>query len=284
LKMHSKQIEPGAIIIINISPISFSQENEGKNNLQYNYYSGDLSPFVIPDLKITDYLQSQIIPFIRSGYLMREKHAQEVYKSLKDINQEAWDRLAVAPDQDQESNLDIESSSKSSKPRSKDFYNAHDILFELDSPSPVSTKKLIKSTNFIYKKWYDPEQFSEKYFVDNRKDLQDLISYCQKKDWRPVLITIPISTILINGLLENYIPVYLDGNMSQINLQNIDYFNYIENKQLINNNSLYGDSDHLNHEGSKIFSYVLLQDLIKHSYLTKDKDQYSYLSTNLLPD
>lgn len=90
LKMHARQIKEGAVIIISASPISFSSKMASVgDSLQTNYYDGRITPFLIPHIKIGDYLQSRIFPFCPFGISVTGKTQRNNCKT-------AVKRVAVA--------------------------------------------------------------------------------------------------------------------------------------------------------------------------------------------
>ncbi|HCS79411.1 TPA: hypothetical protein DIV55_06790 [Patescibacteria group bacterium] len=283
LKMYSRQIKEGALIIITISPISFSQEKaDQENSLQYNYYNNRLSPFVIPNLKIEDYLQNQIVPFFRAGFLWREKYANEMAEKALTSFADQWvtqksDTEESAPLTNSPQNVTTKKADTVSGAVTIDYtFNVRGIQIELTSLPTTSSSQLIESVNFMFNKWYFSGGFGNQYFAVNRKDLEKLIAYCLQKKWRPVLITIPVSQALLDGLEPNYMQTYVYDNLAKTNLRGAPLFDLSANVQLTQNTKLFSNSDHLNRTGSVIFSYLLLQRLIDEGYVSKNVDGYDY--------
>ncbi|MCL5969961.1 MAG: hypothetical protein M1450_00460 [Patescibacteria group bacterium] len=275
LKMHANEIKDGAVIVINISPISFSQAKPDKEDtLQIQYFDGRLSPFLIPHLKVEDYLQTQIFPFFLAGDNWRKKFANEIKEPKTQNAPQAKPKPAQnAPVIVQKTITTAEIEAQ----RNLEFatYGVKIIQDKLASPSAAPSKRLTDSMYFTFDRWYHTKSFNPQYFSSNRKDLEALIRYALKKKWKPVLITVPISGVLRKGLLPDYMQVYLYDNIKKTNLQGIPYFDF-SNHPITQKNLLYYDADHLNKEGSIIFSYILLQQLIKIHYLPQKADGYIY--------
>lgn len=204
LKQHRQQIKPGAIILLAVTPLSFSHRPADQNDgLQGNYYR-QMSPFLIPHIKWSNYFQTQITPFVRSGYLWR----QEVKKTVED-------RLAA----EQKGPESVPSRIFPQMPSQKlpnlavtsdnYFYNVEAIKQEIADHTPEDPRRLQDNMNFVYHKWNETDEFGQQYFAENRHDLEKLILYCQEQGWRPVLLTLPISQILLDGLQDDYMDVYL---------------------------------------------------------------------------
>lgn len=280
LKMHSRQIEKNAVIIINVSPISFSQkkpENEAKVNTQY--YDGRLSPFLIPDLDISQYLQMQIVPFVRAGYLWRTTHAKEVKEKAMDTFAE---KLKPTPTK---TIPPVGSHSDSPAPviptptpirSARPTFNINEIQAELHEPAS-STARLVESVRFMEDKWKNSGGFDTASFETNREDLQKIIDYSLEHNWRPVLVTLPINQLLLHKLGGvNYLKQNIYDNLAKIDTHGIPYINFATNPELLRNRYLYSNSDHLGKRGAPIVSYLLIQKLIDMGYLPKKADGYDY--------
>jgi len=277
LKMHSKQIRKGAVIIINASPLSFSQKvPEKEDDVNMNYYDGRLSPYLIPHLKVSEYLQIQIVPFVRAGYLWREKNAKSAEETAMDTFAAQWKKQSPIPKPFSPVVLDTPVVQVVATRSSMQTFNVWEIQTELNAPPEPSEARLIASMHFMVNKWYNSGGFDPQYFAENRQGLEELIAYCLQHNWRPVLITLPISQVLLEGLNPNYLQQYVYDNLEKMDLKNIDYFNFATNTQLTQNRYLFSNSDHLNEKGAATVSYLLLQELIKIGYLPKEADGYDY--------
>lgn len=282
LKMHTRQIKPGAVILITASPESFSQTPAGVgDSLQTNYYDGRISPFLIPNINVGDYLQSRIVPFLRAGYRWRQSIREDIQKRIS--AEEKWPEAPVATASAQT----FVGTTGSANPQANQgkilnvtgdgyWYNVEAIHDELDSPTPVPKDKLVESMNFIFHKWYESGAFSQNSFATNRKNLENIIDYSLNMHWRPVLITIPVSQVLLTGLMSDYMQMYVYNNIAKSHLKGAEYFNFMTDSQITRDNYLFSDSDHLNYIGARIFSYLLLRRLIDHGYLPKTADRYDY--------
>lgn len=264
LKMHAKEIKDGAVVIINISPVSFSQKKPGReDSLQTVYYDGRLSPFLIPHLKIEDYLQVRVFPFLRAGYSWRDKIETAV-------------RDRISHEQQPEQSLPTVKTATGSGTIDPDYFARVSVIRKLLASPPASpSSRFTDSMNFVFNKWYRTDEFGTQYFDANRRDLENLIDYALKMHWRPVLVTVPVSQVLLKGLFPDYMQVYVYDNLRKTDLRGIEYFDFTSD-ELTKHTELYADTDHLNGRGASVFSYLLLQRLIDHGYLTKSSDGYIY--------
>ncbi|HUQ85785.1 MAG TPA: hypothetical protein VM077_05670 [Candidatus Limnocylindrales bacterium] len=278
LKMHSHQIKKNAVIVINVSPLSFSQKKAKKQDeSNMNYYDGRLSPFLIPNFKASEYIQVQIIPFVRTGHIWREKISKDSKEKFMNSFAAEWEKPLKNKPATSAATILPEAKEPIIKIRTKDpTFNVQEIQAELNAPPDLSDERLVESMHFIYNKWYKSGDFDPKYFETNRQDLEKIVAYSLDHNWRPIFITIPISQVLINGLEKDYLKLYVYDNLGKIDLNGIPYLNFATNSQLTNNKYLFSNSDHLNQKGAAITSYLLLQQLIEKGYLPKEVDGYDY--------
>src|SRR3990167_2102871 len=243
LKMYSNQIDKGAIVIINVSPLSFSQGKPDKTgSLAYKYYDGSLSPFVIPNLQVGNYLETRIVPFVRAVYLWRITYAKKVqeiamnsYAANFPKPQEKKAEPIIFPTdspniQDTPNPPNTTNTPGAIKPK---IYKTADE--ELASAPYQSDERLQDSVIFMVDKWRDPSQFGSKYIDTNSKDLEALIKYCLNHKWRPILISIPISQRLIDGLGPDYMQAYVYGPLKTTNIHNVEFIDFSGYKQFREN-------------------------------------------------
>lgn len=273
LRMYERQIGKDAVILINVSPISFSQKKPGKSDaFRYQYYDGRLSPFVIPHLQLGDYLQSQIVPFVRSAYLWREKYDTDMRAlamSSFDANWHKGDKAASAPATLVRSVPPSSPAPTTPTPKPPKMTPEEELALVRFVPGDT----LVKSVDFMVTKWLKGD-FGKEYFDTNRRDLEKLISYCLAHEWKPVLISIPISSKLAVSLGPEYMETYVRENLKKTNTRGIEYLNFQTMDTFTQNAFLFGNSDHLSGSGARIFSHFLLETLIGKGYLPKEADGY----------
>lgn len=271
LKMNSRKIDKNAIILITISPISFSQKQPRKEDLvNMNYYDGRLSPFLIPYLKVSEYLQIQVAPFARTGYLWRQEHAKKVADEVAiSYALTRGEKITPTP----APALKVSTPPVATAPQETGI-GLEEIQKELNSPPDPYADWISRSADLTADKWYNSGGFSEDSFAKNRKDLEAIINYSLDHHWRPVLITFPISQVLLETVEKNYLKKYIYDNLNATNLHGAPYINLAEDQRLAKNKYLYDNADHLNKKGAAIASYLILQELIKKNYLPKSADGY----------
>ena len=273
LKMYQNQIDKRAIIVINVSPMSFSQKKPDKaESLQYKYYDGRLSPFLIPHIQAGDYIQSQIIPFVRAVTLWRDDHAKEVKNKAMNTYAANW----TIPQE--EISPKVEITPKITKIPSRDsiaITPKKSAEEELDEAPFSPDDRLQVSVNFMVQKWLYSGGFGREDLEANSRDLEKLIKYSLEKGWRPVLISIPISQRLINGLGGNYMENFLYKPLKKTNLHGSDFFDFSVYKKLRESAHFYTNSDHLSEAGAHIVSHMLIERLILKGYITEKENGFN---------
>jgi len=280
LKMYANQIEKNAVILVNVDDVSFSQTKPNNNtnfaSLDLLLYERNLSAFLIPHLKLSEYLQVQFAPFMRSGFLSRQEYSKEVELNARRTFAIMWWKAPQpTPSPTPSIKLDV-INGVSIERNGLPTYDTHSIVAELSAPPELPDERLIESSQFVVNKWTNTGGFGKTAFASNRNDLQNIIDYCIAHKWRPVLVTLPTSQILTDSLGgKKYLQEYIYDNLKKINTHNIPYINLMTDTRIAKDKYLFRDADHLNNRGASVTSYLLLQKLIKIGYLPKTADGYS---------
>ena len=280
LKMHSAQIKKNAIIFIIADPISFSQTIDTSDHAYNLYYDGRLSPFLIPHFRFSDYLQIELIPFVRSGFVWRQQYATDAQTAglssfVADFQKNQPGTAPTSAPQPVATQTQTQTqTAKVIEPAS--IYNVAQVEKDLNAPPATTDARFDESVSFTVNKWYKSGGFSEDPFNQNEKDLKDIVTYSKAQGWRSVLITLPISQALLNGLGPNFLNNWVYTPLKNANVGNVPYINLMKDPRLIDNLYVYTNSDHLNTDGASMVSYVILQQLIKMGYLPKSADGYQY--------
>jgi hypothetical protein len=301
LKQNTNLIEDGAVILIAVSPISFShtQANSWKG-FQSGYYRR-VTPFYIPNLNWGDYIESQLLPFTRSGHFWRKKHAEAIRERISLEERSPLLELSPTPEP-----MPVKEVVKTETPTPEPVM----VATSFPTPSPVvvvapqaeapkeaaslaaeappksnelnieamesmlrtepENKNLKESVDFTYQKWYHTDEFSPEFFPYNRQDLEKLIRYARQHNWRPVLVTVPISQDLQEGLLDDYMQTYVYDNLQQTDLQGVEYLDFTQEKRITTKRQWFDNADHLSKDGAKIFTYLLMKELVSKGYLSSE--------------
>ncbi len=277
LKQHKKQIKTGAVIIIPVTPISFSHKKPDQEDGFQDMYYSRMAPFLIPYIDVGNYIQAQITPFFRSGYLLRQWHAKNVSETV--AAQEKWVEPTAPISPPGSASQELTESETLPTPQFQPL-SVQRINLLLNTLDPARIGKHKDNINFVYNKWLNTDEFGQVYFEHNRRSLEEVISFAIQKGWQPVLVTIPLSAELVEALPDSYMQEYLYNNLNQTDLQNTEYIDFSNELEISGNNEFYSNADHLNDTGAIIFSYKLLLELIARGYLPKAADGYDYSIAN----
>ena len=102
-------------------------------------------------------------------------------------------------------------------------------------------------------------------FFHNKLLISQIIEFCYDHDIRPVLVTTPITSVL-NDIFKEKTPAFFDNfyrftRELQEAYPSLLYFDYSHDPRFENDFSLFRDSDHLNIDGAKKFTAVVISDL-----------------------
>ncbi len=273
LKQYKNQIDKNAIIIIDVSHISFSHEALDINDSLQEQFYDSMNPFFIPKLNLGNFLKKQIFPFTLTFNDIRKDYNKKLVDEESERNKKDFQNREI---KNQLSEKNTKEELIKIINADANFYNVSIIELALQNPQLKSYYQPIDNMDFIFNKWYHTKEFDKKYFKQNIKDLEELISYINKNNWKAVLITIPVREVLEEGLLDDYKQIYLYDNLAKIRTKNYQYFDYTKNKSFTQNDLFFSNADHLSKNGAKVFNYLLIQDLIAQSYLEKEVDGYEY--------
>ncbi len=95
----------------------------------------------------------------------------------------------------------------------------------------------------------------------NMACLDGIIAYCESNGLKPVLITTPVTKYYYNVFPEEIREEFYARVKEVRERYGIPYIDYSRDKRLTNNLSMFGDSNHLNDNGRRVFTKVLLSDL-----------------------
>lgn len=106
-------------------------------------------------------------------------------------------------------------------------------------------------------RWYNDEEIQALY---------DIIKLCRDHGLTPVLITTPMLSEYTDAVTENDPEFFGDfyGVIDEVvEKTNVIYLDYSADKNFCNNYSLFYNSDHLNREGARRFTDMLIEDVFK---------------------
>ncbi len=249
LKMYKNQIAEHAIVLISISPNSFIKDSEFIDGFQDQYYDDyTLSPFLIPQLNVQNYLVKRLFPFLSTMIFIRQRYAEPSKEVLQNVVKQ-----------------NIQTG----------YYNVSSIRDQLEDSNHSDTLDS-QGVEYMANKWNQFDEMQEIKILKNTREFKRLLAYCIQQNWLPVLITIPVSESLLNRLKPQFMDEYVYMNIKIPEAKNVLYLDFTKYTPITSNYDLFEDPDHLNKKGAAIFSYILLRKLIDSNILSQEVDRYIY--------
>lgn len=226
LKNYQDSISEEAVVFITVSYFSFFGINEAETE---NFEVKNKRYYkILPASLVKDYnLCTGISEMFPSVYADREKLAVVLLGGNQGDSDESWERTAEDIDVVRDANA---------------AYLRHLVANKQDEKG-----RLI----------YNEEEISALY---------EMIAICREKGATPILVTTPFLSEYTDRVQEGT-PEFLGefyGLLNQVIADtNVEYYDYSMDERFQNEYSLFMNSDHLNKEGARIFTNLLIDDVLE---------------------
>ena len=100
---------------------------------------------------------------------------------------------------------------------------------------------------------------------EREQALYDLIDYCKKNGYRPILITTPLSDIYVEYVQKTdpeFVKYFYEAVEKIAKKAQIEYYDYSSDERLCHNHEYYIDAHHLNPEGGKLFTDIVMNEVV----------------------
>ncbi|MDR1846635.1 MAG: hypothetical protein LBR17_00750, partial [Bacteroidales bacterium] len=94
----------------------------------------------------------------------------------------------------------------------------------------------------------------------NVEILREMIDFCLKNNYRPVITMLPVTKTLSDLFPESFIEKYILGNIQKANIKKIPIFNYLKDERFFSTD-LYINSFFFNENGRKYFTNTFLGEI-----------------------
>lgn len=102
----------------------------------------------------------------------------------------------------------------------------------------------------------------ERLYEDNKEDLTELISYCYRKGYRPVLLCTPVTSLLNQRFSEEFLNDFDKKNQEICRMfPEMLFLDYSKDTAFTDSLQYYIDSDHMNSQGGDMYTKKVLNDL-----------------------
>lgn len=141
-----------------------------------------------------------------------------------------------------------------------------------------STEQEIQDTADSHSKYQFMSPSGELKKLDNQSILylEKMIKYCNDNGYVPVLVTTPVADRYLDDVPDEVITEFYPVICNISENYNITYLDYSNISSMNTNYSLFRDSNHLNLNGRKMFTKILISDLKERGLLDNSKDILNY--------
>jgi hypothetical protein len=149
--------------------------------------------------------------------------------------------------------------------------NANELTDNFVEDIDVAAK--LKAESWIYDVMVDENDvaYRERTVRENLQCYQEMIDFCQKRGFKPVLLISPNTTQLIELLgtqkmerFFGYTKALCDANPDVLLLD------YLQDERFVKDLGYFKDADHLNRRGAQMYTTLVVQDLIDRGLLAED--------------
>ena len=228
LKKYAKNLKENAIVLINIPALVFSFVNYPGDNSNTKYYYF-LDKKEINNYNIFKYVTRVIFPLLGNPKLIKY-----IFKDVKEDN-----------------SFNIE----------KNLYNEE----QLEKLADIREKDWLNEAKSDSLKSDKVAEITQDNFKKITKILEEMIEFCIKNNYRPVIVIPPISDILYNRFSSIFLKKYMYNNIEIANKQKVPVLDYLNDKEFTSK-ELYQQIDFLNSERRKKFTNRVISDLKKINY------------------
>jgi hypothetical protein len=137
--------------------------------------------------------------------------------------------------------------------------------------NPMNNEELVKDANKWINGWlkqFSLENLSNIYLsVENQKSivnnvgiLKEIIDFCLERNYRPIIVMLPVTKALRSLFPQSFIDEYILDNIKKANAQNVPVLNYLKDARFTSPD-LYFNSFFFNANGRKFFTKNMTEEL-----------------------
>jgi hypothetical protein len=137
--------------------------------------------------------------------------------------------------------------------------------------NPMAEKELEADAKKWVNGWlkqFSLDSFENIFLSEENKDninrnvtiLNDMIDFCLERNYRPIIMLLPVTKELSRLFPQSFIDEQIVGNIEKANTQNIPVLNYLKDVRFISPD-LYFNSFFLNKNGREIFTKAVINEL-----------------------
>lgn len=254
LNMHKNDLAEGGIIFIPVSYFSFNTEAitpEDIEAISVRYYR-ILSPQYNPDYSLYKDLVAIRFPILSAGDKIFELFKPPItFPSLSENRQNIVYAAEVNTNDISDSEMGLPAE------------NIPDLESPPASPEDIyGVEKIQEFESKGYARYQRHFENKTDYFqYDKKQELIDIIQLCKSKKVTPILITTPF-TVYYNQYVSDQFLYDFYNTINDIAIaQGVSYYDYSHDERFETNLQYFGDADHLNPEGAKYFTNLIMEEI-----------------------
>ena len=247
LKQFADHLDEGCIVSIPVSYFSFCLSTEEPSQKRYYNY---LDRKYIRDFSYETLINTKYLPVLRS--------IEFLFKDLIGDQELNSENCMDAPAEAKVPALGIATDIVAYAEEGTD---ANEELAQLHISHAKTRAESWRSGRMVVGKKNMPE---------NTKLLTDMVNFCIKHKFKPVLVTIPVYSALTNDFTKEELDYYYYSNLHKVVKDTgVLYIDYSKDKRLVDNPAYYNNSDHMSEEGANAFMQIYREDLNKRGVTVK---------------
>lgn len=221
----------GAYIIITIPDLCFGKVGKGTYNSQ-RYVRFVKKEILGDEYSYTKYLHQSYFPLFTLNLHSLKRCLEKI---VKNVPEKTYSSL-------EHNELTVQENINQAKRRCKDWCMEFGLRDTKTSNIPESL---------------------EVNFEDTTKLLREIIVYCLQEELRPVLVVTPVSEIMNHELSQSFLEKVLYSNIRKANTAGIPVLNYMQDSRFASIDLYANNADFLNARGKRLFSEIVVEDIIK---------------------
>ena len=230
LKQFSDHLDTGCIVAIPTSYFSFCMSTTESSQKRYYIY---LDRKYIRGFSFESLINAKYVPVLRSGEFI-----------IKDL----------IKDQERDIGAEMMNNSEADKNKTDSVLSDTDKI-KAQSDIAYSDAQLIAHAKGRAESWRSGYMIAGKIYIAENTDLLiDMVNYCYKMGFKPLLVTTPVYYALNERFTESEIKeCYFDPVNRVVEMTGVPYLDLSHDSILSNNPEYYSNSDHMNSSGAAAF-------------------------------
>ena len=263
LRQFREDIPAGATVLIPVSYFSFNDETTSEADIEarsIRYYKY-VDPQYIPDYDWFIDLTTHHLPILSAGSKILKLPYDFLFWGKDYVEGAAGFKLIVHAAETDEAASAAETKAEETGAGTAET-DACEVPEELRLTQEERTAKYESfeetTTSRIERHFGDRSEF---FRTDRVRQLEEIIDFCRENDWTPVLITTPFFETYTDAVDEDF-RIHFEAVVRNIaDGKGVPYYDYSMDERFRSTIEYFGDPDHLNNDGGKLFIRILYREV-----------------------